>query len=125
MVIIYAVDPATHSVEHAVMEAVPTASDDCDALTPAGFTVTAAVCVIAPPPNAVVADAEIVLACAVVELSLTAYTPLPFDVPLAAGLNVLLMPVELTVTDAPLTGLLNWSSTVTVTLSAVPPTTVQ
>jgi hypothetical protein len=47
------------------------------------------------------------------------------DVPDADGLNALKVPVELRVTVAPLTGLLNWSRTVTVTLSAVPPATVQ
>jgi hypothetical protein len=63
-----AVDPATHEVEHAVIDAVPAATVDCVALTPAGFTVTDAVCVM---PTAF-AVAEIVFACAVVELSLTA-----------------------------------------------------
>jgi hypothetical protein len=124
-VMVDAVEPATHAAEQAVIDAVPAVRDDCDALTPAGFTVTAAVCVIAPPPNPVVAVAEIVLAWATVELSLAAYTPLAFDEPLAAGLNALPVPVELSVTVAPLTGLLNWSRTVTVTLSAVPAATVQ
>src|SRR5258705_927435 len=100
-------DPATHAAEHAVIDAVPTPSDDCAELTPAGFTVTAAVCVIAPPPNTVVAVAEIDFAWATVELSLAAKMPLTFDVPLADGLNAFPVPVELTVTDAPLTGLLN------------------
>lgn len=45
--------------------------------------------------------------------------------PVADGLKALLLPVELSVTDALSTGLLNWSRTVTVTLSAVPPATVQ
>jgi hypothetical protein len=72
IVIVDAVVPALHDVEHAVIDAVPTASDDCDALTPAGLTVTPAVCVIAPPPSPVVAVAEMVFASATVELSFAA-----------------------------------------------------
>src|SRR6266576_770134 len=101
MVIVEAVDPTTHPVEHAVIEAVPAATVDVAALTPAGFTVTAAVCVM-PVPLAV---AEIVFACATVELSLVANTPLPFDVPLAAGVKPFPVPVEPTPTFAPPTRL--------------------
>src|SRR5881394_2721263 len=72
-----------------------------------GLTVTAAVWVMPPPPSPVVAVAEIVLACAVVELSLVVNTPRALDEPLAAGLNPLFKPVELTVTVAPLITLLN------------------
>jgi hypothetical protein len=103
MVMVEAVEPATHAAEQAVIEAVPAETVDCAALTPAGLTVTAAVCVI---PIAL-AVAEMVFACAVVEFSLVANTPAAFDVPLADGLKVLLRPVELTVTEAPLTRLPN------------------
>src|SRR5262249_61735229 len=97
------VDPAPREGARAVIAAVPAASVDCEALTPAGFTVPAAVCVI---PTAF-AVAEIVFPCATVELSFVANTPLPLDAPLAAGLKPLPVPVALTVTLAPLTGLLN------------------
>src|SRR5579859_6013784 len=99
MVIVEAVDPVTQDVEQAVIDAVPAEFVDVPALTPDGFTVTAAVCVI-PVPLAV---AEIVFPCATVELTLVANTPLAFDVPLAAGLKPFPVPVELTTTFAPLT----------------------
>src|SRR5262245_20188368 len=102
-----AVLPTTHDVWHAVIGLVDVATDENDVDAAVGFTVTAAVCVIGPPPNAVVADAEIVFPCATVELSLAAYTPSALDAPLAAGLNVLAVPVEPSVTVAPLTRLLN------------------
>src|SRR5256885_4337146 len=103
MVIVDAVEPATQAVEHAVIEAVPAATVEVAALTPAGFTVTPAICVM-PVPLAV---AEIVFASALVELSFVANMPLALDVPLAAGLKPFPVPVALTTTFVPLTGLLN------------------
>src|ERR1043166_8274175 len=78
-----------------------------------------------PPRSPVGADALIDFSCAVDELSSVLKMPLALDVPLADGLNVLLLPLALTVTDAPLMRLPYWSRTVTVTLSAVPPPNVQ
>ena len=78
------------------------------------MTVTVAVCVI----ETALAVAEIVLACATVELNFVAKIPLAFDVLDALGLNTLLDPDTVTVTDEPLIRLLKASRTVTTMLSA-------
>src|SRR5882672_7753594 len=82
-----AVLPTTHDVWHAVIGVVDAATDENVVDAAVGLTVTAAVCVIPPPPSPVVAVAEIVLACAVVELSLVVNMPTAPDEPLAEGLN--------------------------------------
>ena len=68
------------------------------------------------------AAAEMVLASAFVEVKLAVKVP-PAPVDPDAGLNVLLVPVDDSVTAAPLIGLLNPSRTVTVIVEAVDPAT--
>jgi len=82
----------------AVNDAGAAATVDCDAETwEAGFTMTAAVCVIAVP----LIVAETVFVPATVEVRVLVKTPLPFVVP-EVGLSVLPVPVDATLTLWPL-----------------------
>lgn len=74
------------------------ARSEAAALTGPAVTVTDAVWVTRTLPFTV---ALIVFASAVVEEKLAVKTPLPFVVPLAAGLKLLPLPVELSTTAAP------------------------
>jgi hypothetical protein len=94
-VIVEAVLPTMHPVEHAVIGEVPAETSEFARLTAAGFTVTPAVCVI---PIAL-AVAEIVFACATVELKLAANCPNTSVEPDTGKL--LPLPEDEIVTDAP------------------------
>src|SRR5207247_1351601 len=101
-VIVDVPDPAAIEVGEA-------ATLDCEAETGPGFTVTAAVCVMAVP----FAVAETVFVPVTVELSVPVATPLELVVPLG-WVRVLPLPVAASTTVAPLIGLPLASFTVTV-----------
>ena len=101
-VIVEVPDPAAIEVGAAV-------TVDCEAETGPGFTVTAAVCVMAVP----FAVAETVFVPVTVELSVPVATPLELVVPLG-WVRVLPLPVAASTTVAPLIGLPLASFTVTV-----------
>jgi len=82
--------PGLHDVLQAVIELVPATNVEALRLTPAAFTVTAAVCVRFPEP---VTAARIVFASALVDVKVELKTPLPFVVP-DDGLNVQVVPTE-------------------------------
>jgi len=89
------------------------------ALTPAGITVTAAVCVTSTPPTV----AEIVFPSALVELNVDVETPL--ELVFAAAEKLLLLPVDDMATVAFWIRLPNWSLAVMVTRDALPAPVVQ
>ncbi len=93
----------------AVIEVGAAVTVDCEADTPPGVTVTAAVCVIVTPP----AVAETAFVPATVELSVPVATPLELVGP-AGWVSVLPEPVAVSVTVAPLTGFPLASRAVTV-----------
>jgi len=88
----------------------------------AAATVTAAVCEMGTFPAPASAAAEMVLASAVVDVKVAVNVPPALVVP-DAGLSVLLVPVDDSVTVALPIGLLNPSRTVTVIVEAVDPAT--
>ena len=92
---------------------------DVAAETTAGLTVTVAVCVTATTPIV----AETVFASATVDANVPVICPSALVVP-TGWVSVLPVPVDASVTLAPLTGLPNWSFAVTVMVLPVPPAVI-